>query len=229
MKRGGTSREFKQALYAQFTRIAKALASPGRLEMLDLLSQGPYTVEELAGAAHLSVANASQHLHVLRDAKLVVASKSGLHVTYRLSDDAVAQLYASLREVAQRQLPELEPITRGLFSARDGVRSIDRDDLVRQIRAGDVTLLDVRPRREYEAGHIGGALSIPVDELAKRLDEIPKRKKVVAYCRGPYCVFAVDAVRLLRARGFRAHAMEDGVTEWRRLGLPVATTSQEAS
>jgi rhodanese-related sulfurtransferase len=228
MKSSG-GREFKGALYGQFARVAKALASPGRLEMLDLLSQGPYTVEELAAASNLSLANASQHLHVLRDAKLVVATKAGLHVTYRLSNEAVAQLYSTLREVAQRQLPELDPITRHLFAARGGVRSVDRRELVRQIHEGHVTLLDVRPRREYEAGHIRGALSIPVDELAKRLDELPKRKKVVAYCRGAYCVFAVDAVRLLRAKGFRAHAMEDGVTEWRRHGLPVDIASQELS
>jgi rhodanese-related sulfurtransferase len=194
-------RRFKDAIYEQFARLGKAVSSPKRLELLDLLCQGPRTVEALAQQAATSVANASQHLQVLRTARLVDADKRGLYVEYRLA------------EVAQ--------VTRDYFDKRGAMEAIQGDELLRRVRAGEVTVLDVRPREEYRAGHIPGALSIPVTELKVRLKELPKDRHVVAYCRGPYCVMALDAVELLRKKGFSAHRMEQGVADWRARGWRV--------
>ena len=216
-----SQRRFKDAIYAQFARVGKAFAAPRRLELLDLLCQGPRTVEALAEQAAISVANASQHLQVLRGARLVVADKQGLYVEYRLADDEVARFFVALRGLAEYRLAEVEQVTRDYLEARGAMEGVAGDELLRRVRSGEVTVLDVRPAEEYRAGHIPGALSVPVSELKARLHELPRDREVVAYCRGPYCVMAVEAVALLRKRGFRAHRLEHGVADWRARGWRV--------
>jgi len=211
-------RQFKDTLYEQFARIGKAMAAPKRLELLDLLCQGPRTVEALAEQAGISVANASQHLQVLRIAQLVASEKQGLYVEYQLADDAVGRFVGALQALAEQRLTEVEEITRAYFQERAALEPIESDELLRRVRKGEVTVLDVRPPEEYAAGHIPGALSIPVHALAARLKDLPKGRDVVAYCRGPYCVMAVEAVALLRKKGFRAYRMEHGVVAWRARG-----------
>lgn len=215
-------RSFKAAIYEQFARIGKALSSPSRLELLDLLCQGPRTVEALASEANLGVANTSQHLKVLRAARLVEAEKEGLFVTYRLADQGVCGFFRSLRELAESRLAEVREIARSFLEGREGMEPIDRQALLRRVRKGEVTVLDVRPVEEYQAGHIRGARSVPLKELARRLSELPRGREVVAYCRGPYCVLAVEAVGLLRARGFQAVRLKDSVLDLRAQGFPVA-------
>lgn len=215
-------RRFKDTIYEQFARIGKAVSAPKRLELLDLLCQGPRTVEALAEQAALSVANASQHLRVLRTARLVDAEKQGLYVEYRLADEAVARFYVALRGLAEARLSEVEQVTREYLDARGAMEPVESEELLRRVRKGEVTVLDVRPVEEYRAGHIPGALSVPVGDLKARIKELPRGREVVAYCRGPYCVMAVEAVTILRARGFTAHRMEQGVTDWRARGWRVA-------
>jgi rhodanese-related sulfurtransferase len=215
-------RIFKDRVYEQLGRIGKAVSSPKRLEILDLLSQGPRTVESLAVEASLSVANASRHLQILRGARLIEAEREGVFIRYRLADDAVADFYRSLRILATSHLAELEQITRHFFKDRDTLEPVDRKALLARVRKGLVTVLDVRPSEEYQAGHITGAVSIPLAELQDRLAELPRDQDIVAYCRGPYCVFAAQAVELLREHGFHAVRLEDGVADWRAHGLPVA-------
>jgi rhodanese-related sulfurtransferase len=217
---------FKTAIYEQLARISKALASPCRLELLDLLSQGPRTVEALAQQTGHSLANTSHHLQVLRRARLVEAEKAGLYVTYRLADTKVSTFFLDLRRLAESRLAEVEQVTRQYLEARGALESVSSDELLRRVRSGEVTTLDVRPREEYRAGHIPGALSVPLPELKKRLAELPKGREVVAYCRGPYCVMAIEAVGLLRKRGFRAHRMEQGVADWRARGWRVETSDE---
>lgn len=217
-----TARRFKDATYGQFARIAKALASPRRLELLDLLAQGPRTVEELAREAGLTLANTSQHLQVLRGAKLVEADKKGLFVTCRLADEGVARFFGALREVAESRLAEIDRVKRAFLADHGEMEAVDRKGLLKRVRAGRVTLLDVRPAQEYRAGHIPGAVSIPLPQLKRRLAELPRNVDVVAYCRGPYCVMALEAVKLLRARGFKALRLADGIPDWRARGLDVA-------
>lgn len=216
-----TNREFKNAVYEQFARISKALSSPKRLELLDLLCQGERTVEVLAKSTSLSIANASQHLQILRSARLVEAEKRGVFVVYRLADRQVCDLLSALRSLAEGRLAEIEQITRQFMQSHPNLEPVDRETLRERVLSGAVTLLDVRPREEYVAGHIPGALCVPLEELAERLDRLPRDQEIVAYCRGPYCVLAVEAVERLKAEGFRAYRMEDGVVEWRSLGLPV--------
>ncbi len=214
-------RRFKTAIYEQFARLGKAISAPKRLELLDLLSQGPRTVEALADQASLSVANASQHLQVLRAARLVDAEKQGLYVEYRLAGDDVASFFLSLRGLAESRLAEVDQVTREYFEQRGSMEVVDSEELTRRVNSGEVTVLDVRPPEEYHAGHIPGALSIPVGELKARLKELPKDREVIAYCRGPYCVMAVEAVELLRKKGFSAQRMELGVNDWRARGWSV--------
>jgi len=222
-----TGRQFKDATYEQLGRVGKALASPRRLELLDLLCQGPRTVEALAGEAEQSLANASQHLQVLRAARLVEAEKHGLFVTYRLADEKVCVFYRELRTLAESRLHEIQAVTRQFLEERGEMEPVDKDALVSLVRSGEVTLLDVRPSEEFEAGHIPGAVSVPLAELEARLAELPHDRDVVAYCRGPYCVLAVQAVEALRARGFRAIRMEEGIPDWRARGLPVEVSTKE--
>lgn len=214
-------RRFKDAIYQQFARVAKALSSPHRIELLELLAQGPRTVEALAKLSDMTLANTSAHLKVLRGAGLVESTRGGLFVTYRLADPSVAELLLSTRKVAEARLAEVERITRAFLAENAQLDPVDAGALRAKVRAGDVTLLDVRPAEEFAAGHIPGALSVPLPALAKRISDLPRRREVVAYCRGPYCVLAVEAVKLLRARGFKAQRLEDGVLDWAARGQEV--------
>lgn len=214
-------RRFKDAIYEQLARLGKAVAAPKRLELLDLLCQGPRTVEALAGEAAISIANASQHLQVLRAARLVDTEKQGLYVEYRLADDEVCRFFLALRGLAEARLAEVDQVARAYFDQRGAMEAVEGAELLRRVKSGEVTVLDVRPPEEYRAGHIPGALSIPVGELKARLKELPKDREVVAYCRGPYCVMAVEAVELLRKKGIKAHRMEQGVVDWRARGWRV--------
>lgn len=209
---------FKTAMYEQIARIGHATASPGRLELLELLSQSPRTVEPLAALLGQSVANTSHHLQVLRRARLVDAERAGQHVQYRLADPQVGEFFLSLRRLAESRLVEIEQVSRQYLERRGAMEGVAKKELLRRVRAGEVTVVDVRPREEYLAGHLPGALSVPLADLKRRARELSKRKDIVAYCRGPYCVMALDAVDLLRRKGFRAHRLEDGVSEWRSLG-----------
>lgn len=215
-------RRFKEAIYEQFARIGKAISSPRRLELLDLLCQGPRTVEVLARETHQSIANTSQHLQVLRAARLVESSKEGQFVTYRLANEEVGEFFHLLQGLAESRLAEVEQIVRQYFADREAMQPMDKETLLAQVRKGEVIALDVRPPEEYQAGHIPGALSVPLAELKQRLAELPKSRTIVAYCRGPYCVLAVEAVELLRRQGFKAVRLEDSVHDWRRRGFRVA-------
>ena len=221
-------RRFKDAVYGQFSRVGKAVSAPKRLELLDLLCQGPRTVETLADQVAISVANASQHLQVLRAARLVETEKKGLYVEYRLADAQVCRFLQALRELAESRLVEVEQVTRQYLKERGAMEAVDGEELLRRVRHGEVTILDVRPPEEFRAGHIPGALSVPLPDLKRRLAELPKDRDVVAYCRGPYCVLAIEAVALLRKRGFRAYRMEQGVLEWRARGGRVETSRERA-
>jgi rhodanese-related sulfurtransferase len=216
-----TSRAFKNALYEQLVRVSKALGSPRRLELVDLLAQGERPVEALARETGMSVASTSQHLQVLREAHLVEARKEGLYVHYRLAHPSVFALLQGVRGVAEAQLADMQRVVDTYLGHRDGLEGLPREELLRRARAGDVTVLDVRPAEEFAAGHIAGALGIPIGELEARLKELPRRREVVAYCRGPYCVYADEAVRLLRAHGRKARRLHEGFPEWRAAGLPV--------
>jgi rhodanese-related sulfurtransferase len=217
------NKRFKDAIYEQFARLGKAVSAPKRLELLDLLCQGPRTVEVLADQASLSMANTSQHLQVLRSTRLVEAEKKGLHVEYRLAGQDVCEFFLALRKLAEGRLAEIEHVTREYLGRRDLMETVAGDELLRRVKSGEVTVLDVRPPEEYRAGHIPGAVSIPIGELKARFKELPKKREVVAYCRGPYCVFASEAVELLRKHGFKAHRMREGVLDWRSRGGRVET------
>ena len=216
-------RHFKDRLYAQFARIGKALASPHRLELLELLAQGERTVESLAAEIGISMASASQHLQALRQAALVDSRKEGLYVHYRLADPAICDLCRVIRTVAEHRLADLDRLVRAHFSDRDEAEAVPMEDLVKRIRSRKVIILDTRPVGEYAAGHIAGAWSVPVDDIQRRLRDLPKNREYVAYCRGPYCVYADQAVELLRAKGRRARRLLEGFPEWRAAGLPVDT------
>jgi rhodanese-related sulfurtransferase/DNA-binding transcriptional ArsR family regulator len=212
----------QDALYQQLARIGHAVGSAPRLALLDLLAQGPRTVEALAKEAGLTLANASQHLKVLRQARLVETERRGVFVTYRVAEDAVADFLGALRRLGEHRLAEVQQIARAFVEKRGAFEAVDKRRLIERVRAGEVTLLDVRPVEEYRAAHIAGAVSLPLKDLESHLAGLPKEREVVAYCRGPYCVLAPEAVARLRARGFRAVALGDGVAEWRAQGLPVA-------
>lgn len=214
-------RAFKDRLYAQLARVGKAVANPHRLELLELLAQSDRTVESLATETGLSIANASQHLVALRDAGLVESRKDGLYVHSRLADPAVLDLTRALRVVAERRLEELERIVRDHFGDRSDPEPVGMEELLARARLPDVVIVDTRPAHEFQAGHITGAISIPLDELQARLAKLPKRKSYVAYCRGPYCVYADEAVALLRASGRRARRLSEGFPEWKAAGFPV--------
>jgi ArsR family transcriptional regulator len=216
-----SSQNPKRTLFAHFAAVAKALGHEHRLELLEHLAQGERAVEALAERAGLSIANASQHLHLLRRAGLVVSRKEGKNVIYRLSDDSVLALLAALRRVAERHVAEVERVIAGYFRDRDSLEPVPHDELLRRLRDGLVTVLDVRPEDEFALGHLPGAVNIPLRDLERRLAELPPSSEVVAYCRGPYCVLAFEAVAKLRARGFKARRLEDGFPEWRAAGHPV--------
>jgi rhodanese-related sulfurtransferase/DNA-binding transcriptional ArsR family regulator len=213
----------KTALFEQLARVGKALANGKRLELLDLLAQAERTVESLASAAGLNLTTASAHLQTLKQAGLVAIRRDGTRVHYRIAGPDVLDLLLRARQVAAVRLPDVAAARDAYLGDGDAIGSLDRDELADRLAKGAVTLLDVRPAIEYAAGHLPGALNIPIDELESRLPEIPRGREVVAYCRGPYCVFAHEAVNLLRRQGFSAARLTDGVTEWRLAGLPVHT------
>jgi rhodanese-related sulfurtransferase/DNA-binding transcriptional ArsR family regulator len=215
-------REAKDRLYEQFARTAKAVASPKRIELLELLAQSEHTVEVLAHTTGMGVTNTSAHLQVLRHARLVETRKQGTKVHYRLAGDEVAGFIASLRDLARARLAEVDRVVADYFVARDALEPVSRTELVERASRGEVVILDVRPADEFAAGHIPGALSVPVDQLDAALSRLPKRARIVAYCRGPYCVLAPQAVQRLLAKGFTARRLVDGMPEWRLAGLPVA-------
>ena len=212
----------KAALFEQFAQVGKALGSAKRLELLDLLAQGERSVEGLAGRAALGLTTASNHLQLLRQAGLVTTRKEGTRVYYRLAGDDVTALWAQLRDVASAHLAGVDR-SRRAYLGDDDIAEVTRDELLRRLAAGDITVVDVRPGEEYAAGHIPGAVSIPVDELTERLAELPAGTTIVAYCRGSYCVMAHEAVRILTAKGLSAARLNDGMLEWRLAELPIAS------
>lgn len=214
-------RPIKDALYGQFARIGKAVSSPKRLELLDLLCQGPRTVESLAQQASMSVANTSQHLQTLRGARLVEAKKRGLYVHYQLSSPEVSAFFLQLRGLAEARLTEVEAIRRDFLAGRGELEPIPGPELLRRALAGEVTVLDVRPAEEFAAAHLPGARSVPLAALPGILAGLHTDRPVVAYCRGPYCVLALEAVERLRASGFEAHHLDQGPADWRRAGIPL--------
>jgi rhodanese-related sulfurtransferase/DNA-binding transcriptional ArsR family regulator len=222
-------RDFKDRLYGQFARIGKALSSPHRLEILELLAQGERTVESLATEVGLSLANTSQHLQALRQAALVESRKNGLFVSYRLSDPTIFALCSGIRTVAERQLADLERLVREHFGDRSDAEAVEMQELLKRARSKRVVVLDTRPPNEYAAGHIAGAISVPVDDLQRRLRQLPKGKDYVAYCRGPYCVYADRAVEILRSNGRQARRLREGFPEWRAAGFPVEVSASSGA
>ena len=218
-------RAAKDALYEGFAEVAKALASGRRAEIVDVLAQGERSVEELAAEISQSVANTSQHLQVLARAGLVRSRREGTRVIYRLASDRVAELWAAVRDVAVRHVAEVSVLAEEYLGVRDGVEQLSAEELAERLERGEVVVLDVRPAAEFRAGHIAGARSVPLPELEAVAARLPKRREVVAYCRGPYCVYADDAVRLLRSRGVNARRLDVGYPEWQRAGLPVELAS----
>jgi rhodanese-related sulfurtransferase len=217
-----SDRAAKDALFDAFAEVAKALASGRRAEIVDLLAQGERSVDEIAGEIDQSVANTSHHLRAMARAGVLRTRREGTRIVYMLASDRVATLWAALRDVAAEHVAGIERLAEDYLGDRARLQAIGRRELVARLEAGDVVVLDVRPSPEFEAGHIPGARSVPVEELRQYLRALPKDAEVVAYCRGPYCVYADDAVRLLRRRGYRARRLEDGFPEWKRAGLPVA-------
>jgi rhodanese-related sulfurtransferase/biotin operon repressor len=216
-----SNKTFKSDLFEQFARVGKALSSGKRLQMLEYLAQGERSVDALARMTGLSVANTSQHLQQLRQAGLAAARKEGLYVFYRLSGDSIVRLLTALRVVGQEHLAEVDKLVKLYFESKDSLEPVPAKELLQRARAGVVTVLDVRPREEYAAGHIRGAINVPLTELTKRLHEIPSGKEIIAYCRGPYCLLAFEAVVQLRKKGRKARRLEEGFPEWKSAGLPV--------
>jgi rhodanese-related sulfurtransferase/biotin operon repressor len=222
-------RAFKDDLYLQFARIGKALGSPHRLEVLELLGQSERTVDSLARELGASVANVSQHLQVLRQAALVETRKHGQFVHYRLADPVVSDLLRVLRTVSERRLADLDRLVREHFGERAGTELVSMTELLRRAQNGEVVVLDTRPAGEYEAGHIAGAISVPIADLRRRLRGLPRDKQYVAYCRGPYCVYADQAVEILQSKGRRATRLSEGFPEWRSAGFPVEVGAAHAA
>ena len=217
-------RRFKDRVFGELERVGKALASGRRLELLDVLAQGEHTVEQLALETAMSVANVSQHLQVLRRARLAETRRAGTYVYYRLADERVFRLFQALREVGDARLAELNQVVHDNRTMHGAFQPVGMQELVERLRADEVIVLDVRPAHEYEAGHIEGARSMPLEELEARLQELPPDAEVIAYCRGPYCVFADEAVRRLREYGRRARRLDLGYPDWRAAGLPIEIT-----
>lgn len=211
----------KQVLFAQFAMVAKAVAHPHRLALLEQLAQGERSVEVLADRTRVSIANASQHLQHMRRAGLVGTRRDGKFIFYRLTDDAVLELLASVRRIAERNLAEVKHVVRDYFQDRDRMEPVSRLELMDRLKAGLVTVLDVRPEDEFALGHLPGAINIPLAELEKRFTDLDAGQEIVAYCRGPYCILSYEAVAALRAHGFNVRRLEDGLPEWRAAGLPV--------
>lgn len=216
-------REIKNLLYEQVARIGKAVASPKRLELLDLLSQGEKTVEALANSANTDMKNASAHLKELKVARLVESRKDGKYVWYRLSDESVASFWVAMRSLAEERLTDLQMAVRQFLADPRQLIPLNRNAILAKARAGEIVIIDVRPAVEFQIRHLPYARSLPLDELEQRLAHLPRNKEIVAYCRGPYCLMAIEAVALLRSKGFRAVRLEDGVAEWAAAGLPITS------
>lgn len=211
----------KKTLYGHLARVAKALSSPGRLELLEALAQGERSVEVLAKAIGMSIANTSHHLQSLRAGGLVCSRREGLQIIYSLTDNDIPLLLSNLGRIAERQVAEVERIVRENFEQRDGLTPVKRDELVRLLKQGEAIVIDVRPASEFRAGHIAGAVNIPIESLPQSLKTLPKDQEIIAYCRGPYCLFSVDAIQQLRRKGFRARRLEEGFPEWKAEQLPI--------
>ena len=218
-----SNRTFKTDLFKQFARVGNALSSGTRLEMLEMLAQQERSVDALGRALGLSVANASQHLKQLRHAGLVLARKEGQFVYYRVASDDVMRLFGALMLVGEKQLAEVERLVHAVLTAKDGLEPVSAKELAKRVRGGAVTVLDVRPADEFAAGHLPGAVNIPLDQLTARMRELPVKREVIAYCRGPYCLLAFEAVETLRKMGRQARRLEQGLPEWKLAGLPVET------
>jgi len=212
---------FKHELFSQFARIGKALGNANRLELLEFIAQGQRSVEELASISGLTVANTSQHLQHLRQAGLVTSHKEGLRVYYQLSGDDVVSLLDTIRDVAERHIAEVDKLVKNYLTVKDELEPIPREELLDRVQQGLVTVLDVRPKEEYAAGHVPGAISVPISELEKHLEQIDSQQEIVAYCRGPHCILAFDAVEKLRNKGLKARRLQDGFPEWKLAGLPI--------
>ena len=222
------SRQFRDAIYEQFSRIGKAISSPKRLELLDLICQGEKSVESLASETGLTLANTSQHLQVLRAARLVEAERDGLYVMYRVANRMVCEFYRSMRILGENRLAEVEMIKRRFLKGKEGMEPVDRESLIQRMKEGSTIVLDVRPSDEYHAGHIPGAVSVPLDQLEGILSGLPRDQEIAAYCRGPYCVLSVHAVEMLRRQGFSAVRLEEGVQDWRAMGFSVSGNEKPA-
>ena len=223
-----SKRAFKDDLFEQFARIGKALASGKRLELLELLAQKERAVEELARLTEMTTANTSQHLQVLRHARLIEFRKDGLYARYRLADERVFGLWQALRNLAEDRIAEIDRVALSFLKERSTLRAVTTEELRKRLKDGNAIVLDVRPAEEYGAGHIPGARSIPLSELKIRLRELPKTREIVAYCRGPYCVLADEAVAMLRSRGLKAFRLDQGFPDWKARGFPVETVSPAA-
>jgi rhodanese-related sulfurtransferase len=215
---------FKNQLYEQFARVAKALAHQHRIELVDLLAQAERSVEDLASELGLPVANVSQHLQILRIARMVEVRREGSRKFYRVADRNAFEIWRAIRTFGEERLAEVDRVVRSFFCHREKLEPLRAEQLIRRIKDGDVIVLDVRPENEFNAGHIKGAVSIPIHDLKRRLKELPRKREIVAYCRGPYCVYARDAVAELTTHGFKARRLEIGLPDWKALGLPVTVT-----
>jgi rhodanese-related sulfurtransferase len=219
-------REFKDRLFEQFARIGKALASPKRLEILDLLAQGERTVEEIARETAVPMANASQHLQTLKGAQMVESRREGLYAHYRLADEGVFRTWQAVRALGETRLAEIDRVVDTYLKDREAMEAVDAVGLMERLTEESAVVLDVRPAEEYRAGHVPGALSVPLASLEAALQTLPKDKEIVAYCRGPYCVFSDEAVRALSARGYRASRLTEGFPDWRAAGYPIESDTQ---
>jgi rhodanese-related sulfurtransferase len=217
-------REFKDLLFGQFARVGRALANPHRLELIDLLAQGERSVEDLAREAAMSVANTSRHLQELKAARLVEVRRQGHYGYYRLADEGVYEVWRAIRVMGEERLAEIDRLLGTYLTDRGSLEAVCAEELLAKMHEEGVVVLDVRPEEEYRAGHIPGARSVPVERLEAYLEDIPKDREVVAYCRGPYCVFSDEAVALLRSRGYRASRLEEGLPDWRAAGRPVESS-----
>lgn len=217
-------RQFKDKVYSELAKITKSMANAHRMEIIELLAQGEFSVEQIAEQTNLSIANASQHLQVLKTAQLVEINRQGNFIFYRLSNDNVFKAWKALRTLGVERITAIEKVVKEFRKSKFDFETVTIDELVEKIESGKVTILDVRPESEYNQGHIAGAISIPIDELAKRLKELPKRGEIIAYCRGPFCVYADDAVSLLSKSGYKAKRLEEGYPDWKLKELPIEVT-----
>lgn len=218
-------REFKDQVYAELARITKSMANPHRLEIIELLAQGEFSVEQIAAQTSLPIANASQHLQVLKGAQLVDITRNGNFIHYRLSNSNVFKTWRALRELGVERIAAIEKLVKDFRKSNFKFESVTIDELLKKIESGKVTILDVRPELEYKKGHIAEAISMPLDELKKRLNELPKRKEIVAYCRGPFCVYADEAIAILNKAGYKATRLEEGFPDWKLMNLPIEVST----